>query len=73
VKIAGCTVHFVDEGCDTGPIILQKAVPVKEDDTAETLSARILAEEHKLYPKAIALFAEGRLKVEGRRVVIRNI
>jgi len=70
VKISGCTVHFVDEGIDTGPIILQKAVPVLEDDTPETLAERILKEEHKIYSEAIQLFAEGRLKVEGRRVLI---
>ncbi len=70
VKIAGCTVHFVDEGVDTGPIILQAAVPVMEDDTPETLAARILEQEHRIYPQAIQLFAEGRLKVEGRRVRI---
>lgn len=67
-KISGATVHFVDEGCDTGPIIIQAAVPVKEDDTEETLSARILEQEHKIYPQAIKLFAEGKLKIEGRRV-----
>ena len=70
VKISGATVHFVDEGCDTGPIIIQAAVPVLEDDTEETLSARILEQEHKIYPQAIKLFAEGRLKIEGRRVKI---
>lgn len=70
VKVAGCTVHFVDEGVDTGPIILQKAVHVEDDDTIETLSQRILAEEHCLYPEAIRLFSEGKLKVEGRRVLI---
>lgn len=69
-KVSGATVHFVDGGCDTGPIILQTAVPVEENDTEETLSARILEQEHKLYPRAIKLFAEGRLKVEGRRVII---
>ena len=69
-KISGCTVHFVDAGTDTGPIILQAAVPVLEDDTVETLSQRIHVEEHRLYPAAIQLFAEGRLKVEGRRVII---
>jgi len=69
-KVSGCTVHFVDSGTDTGPIILQTAVPVLEDDTEETLSQRIHAEEHKLYPAAIRLFAEGRLQVEGRRVLI---
>ena len=61
VKESGCTVHFVDEGCDTGQIILQKKVPVLPGDTEATLSARILEEEHKLYPKAIQLFAEGKL------------
>lgn len=68
VKVAGCTVHFVDEGVDTGPIILQRAVPVHEDDTVETLTARILAAEHLAYPEAIGLFAAGRLRLEGRRV-----
>jgi phosphoribosylglycinamide formyltransferase-1 len=71
VKISGATVHFVDEGCDTGPIIVQAAVPVLEDDTEETLSARILEQEHKIYPQAIELFAEGKLKLEGRRVKIQ--
>ncbi|VVB68183.1 Phosphoribosylglycinamide formyltransferase [Candidatus Norongarragalina meridionalis] len=66
-KISGCTVHFVDEECDHGPIILQKAVPVMDDDTVETLSARILEQEHKALPEAIRLFAEGKLRVEGRR------
>lgn len=70
VKISGVTVHFVDEGCDTGPIILQSAVPVLEDDTEESLSARILEEEHKLYPRAIKLLAEGKLKIEGKKVKI---
>lgn len=70
VKISGCTVHFVDEGCDTGPIILQAAVPVKEDDTLESLTERILKEEHKILPEAIRLFAEGKLKIEGRKVKI---
>lgn len=70
VKVAGCTVHFVDEGLDSGPIVLQAAVPVLEGDTEETLSARILEQEHRLYPEAIRLFAEGRLRVEGRRVRI---
>jgi phosphoribosylglycinamide formyltransferase-1 len=68
VKFSGCTVHFVDEGVDTGPIIIQAAVPVLDDDTEESLSARILKEEHRIYPEAIRLFAEGRLVVEGRRV-----
>ncbi|MBQ9698743.1 MAG: phosphoribosylglycinamide formyltransferase [Acidaminococcaceae bacterium] len=70
VKIAGCTVHFVDEGTDTGPIILQKAVPVLDDDTEETLAARILKEEHKALPEAIQLWAEGRLSIKGRKVYI---
>ena len=70
-RVSGCTVHFVEEGVDTGPIIRQAAVPVLEGDTAESLEARILAEEHRIYPEAIQLFAEGRLTVEGRRVHIR--
>lgn len=69
-KISGCTVHFVDAGTDTGPIILQSAVPILEDDTEKTLSERIHFEEHRLYPAAIKLFAEGRLTVEGRKVRI---
>ena len=68
VKVAGATVHFVDEGVDTGPVVMQAAVVVKDDDTEETLSARILTEEHRIYPEAIRLFAEGRLRLEGRRV-----
>jgi len=71
-KVAGATVHFVDDGpVDTGPIILQASVPVQPDDTEDSLSARILAEEHRLYPEAVRLFAEGRLEVVGRRVIIR--
>ncbi|MDH5739280.1 MAG: phosphoribosylglycinamide formyltransferase [Nitrospira sp.] len=69
-KLAGCTVHFVTEGVDEGPIIVQAAVPVLDEDTPETLAARILVQEHKIYPRAVQLFAEGRLKVEGRRVFI---
>ena len=72
VKISGCTVHFVDEGTDTGPIIVQAAVPVLDDDTEESLAARILREEHRIYPQAIRLFAEGRLEVRGRRVMVRG-
>ena len=68
VKFSGATVHFVDEGCDSGPIIIQAVVPVLDDDTEETLSARILEQEHKIYPEAIRLFAEGKLRLEGRRV-----
>ncbi|MCX8065169.1 MAG: phosphoribosylglycinamide formyltransferase [Candidatus Hydrogenedentes bacterium] len=70
VKITGCTVHFVDEQYDHGPIILQEAVPVFEDDTPETLAERVQAKEREIYPKAIQLFAEGRLKVEGNKVKI---
>jgi len=72
VKISGATVHFVDEGVDTGPIICQVAVPVREDDTEETLAARTLEQEHQLYPRAIRLFAEERLSIVGRRVLIRE-
>jgi phosphoribosylglycinamide formyltransferase-1 len=68
--VTGCTVHFVDEGVDSGPVILQKAVPVMDGDTEETLSGRILEQEHQLYPEAVRLIAEGRIKVEGRRVSI---
>lgn len=70
VKISGCTLHFVDEGMDTGPIIAQAAVPVMENDTADTLSARILQEEHRIYSQGVRLFCEGRLRVESGRVVI---
>ena len=69
-KVSGCTIHFVDTSVDGGPIILQKAVPVREDDTEETLAARILEQEHIFLPIAVRLFAEGRLKVDGRRVKI---
>jgi phosphoribosylglycinamide formyltransferase-1 len=71
-KVAGCTVHFVDPGTDTGPIIIQAAVPLLEGDTEETLSARIQKEEHRIYPEAIRLFAEGRLQVAGRKVLVRR-
>lgn len=70
VKVSGCTVHFVDESYDTGPIILQSVVPVEDDDTAETLAARVLVAEHKAFPRAIGLFCDGRLRIEGRRVHI---
>lgn len=70
VKFSGCTVHFVDEGMDTGPIIIQAAVPVLEDDTADTLAARILEQEHRIYPEAVRLFAEGKLVIEGRKVQV---
>jgi phosphoribosylglycinamide formyltransferase-1 len=69
-KLAGCTVHFVTEGVDEGPIIIQAAVPILDADTSETLAARILLQEHKIYPRAVQLFAEGRLQVDSRRVVI---
>jgi phosphoribosylglycinamide formyltransferase-1 len=72
VKISGCTVHFVDEGMDTGPVIIQAAVPVFQDDTEETLSERILRYEHKIYPEAIRLFSEGRIEVDERRVRIKG-
>lgn len=72
VKVTGVTVHFVDEGTDTGPIILQKAIEVKDDDTPDSLAARVLEEEHKLYPKAIKLYAEGKLLIDGRRVLIMD-
>lgn len=70
VKVSGCTVHFVDEGTDSGPIILQAAVEVKDDDTEETLAARVLEQEHIIYPQAIKLFVEGKLKLDGRKVKI---
>ena len=69
VKFSGCTVHFVDEGLDSGPIIMQAVVPVQDDDTAESLSARILKEEHRIYSEAIALVCSGRYRVEGRLVI----
>ncbi|WP_026767093.1 phosphoribosylglycinamide formyltransferase [Selenomonas ruminantium] len=70
VKVSGCTVHFVDEGTDSGPIIMQAVVPVLDDDTEETLGARVLKEEHRIYPECIRLYCEGKLKVEGRKVTI---
>ena len=72
VKFTGCTVHFVDEGVDTGPIILQAVVPIHDNDTEEDLLDRIHKEEHRIYPEAIRLFAEGRLRIEGRRVFVRE-
>jgi phosphoribosylglycinamide formyltransferase-1 len=71
-RFSGCTVHFVNEECDEGPIIIQAVVPVFPDDTGETLAARILEQEHRIYPRAIQLYAEGRLKVVGRRVVVEG-
>ncbi|ABZ85608.1 phosphoribosylglycinamide formyltransferase [Heliomicrobium modesticaldum Ice1] len=70
VRFSGCTVHFVDEGLDSGPIILQAVVPVHPDDNEDTLAARILKEEHRILPEALQLLAEGRLRIEGRRVII---
>ena len=70
VRFAGCTVHFVNEECDEGPIIIQAVVPVLATDTEETLAARILEQEHRIYPRAIQLYAEGKLHVVGRRVIV---
>jgi phosphoribosylglycinamide formyltransferase-1 len=73
VRFSGCTVHVVDEGCDTGPIVIQAVVPVAPGDTAATLAARILAQEHRIYPRAIQLFAEGRVGApQGRRLRVRG-
>ena len=72
VKFTGCTVHIVDEGMDTGPIVLQAVVPVLDDDTVETLSARILAEEHRIYSEAVGLMIKDKVRVEGRRVVLNK-
>jgi len=69
-KYSGCTVHFADEGVDTGPIIIQTVVKVKDYDTEETLTKRILAKEHKIYPEAVKLFAQGRIKLVGRKAII---
>jgi phosphoribosylglycinamide formyltransferase-1 len=70
VKISGCTTHFIDEGTDSGPIIMQKAVPVYDDDTEDTLSARILKEEHQILIESVKLFCQGKLTVKGRKVYI---
>jgi len=70
VKFSGCTVHFVDENLDAGPIVLQAIVPVRDDDTEETLAARILREEHRLYPEAIRIILSGRFRIDGRRVLL---
>ena len=72
VKVSGCTVHFVDEGVDTGPIILQRTVPVLDSDTEELLAERILKVEHELYPEALDLFSKGNIMIEGRRVYIKK-
>ena len=72
MRFSGCTVHFLDEGVDTGPIILQAVCPVYPDDSEEVLAARILKLEHQIYPRAVQLFAEGRLGIDGRRVYIKD-
>jgi phosphoribosylglycinamide formyltransferase-1 len=72
VKFTGCTVHLVNEGMDTGPIVCQAVVPVRDDDTAETLAARILQEEHRIYSEAICLLLEDKLRFEGRRVLRKD-
>jgi phosphoribosylglycinamide formyltransferase-1 len=69
VRFSGCSVHFVEAGIDSGPIVTQAAVPVLDDDTADTLAARILVEEHRIYAEAIALVLSGRYRIEGRRVI----
>ncbi len=73
VRFSGCTVHFVNEECDEGPIIIQAVVPVFPDDTEESLAARILEQEHRIYPRAIQLYSEGRLRVDGRRVLVNGL
>ncbi|MCL5677090.1 MAG: phosphoribosylglycinamide formyltransferase, partial [Firmicutes bacterium] len=72
VKVSGCTVFLVDDGLDTGPILLQAAVPVEEGDTGSSLAARILEQEHRIFPEALRLAAQGRLRLEGRRVRIEQ-
>lgn len=72
VRFTGCTVHFVDEGVDTGPIILQAVVPVYPHDDVESLTARIQEQEHRIYPEALALYAQGRIRLQGRRVIIQD-
>jgi phosphoribosylglycinamide formyltransferase-1 len=71
-KWTGCTVHFVDEGVDTGPVVCQAAVPVLDEDTPETLAARILKEEHRIYTEAICLVVEEKIRIEGRRVLLKK-
>jgi phosphoribosylglycinamide formyltransferase 1 len=73
VRFSGCTVHFVNEDCDEGPIIIQAVVPVFPDDTEESLAARILEQEHRIYPRAIQLYSEGRLRIEGRKVLVDGL
>jgi phosphoribosylglycinamide formyltransferase-1 len=72
-KFSGCTVHFVDENLDAGPIILQAAVPIRDDDTIEALSERVLKEEHRIYTEAVRIVLEGRYRMEGRRVLLTNL
>jgi phosphoribosylglycinamide formyltransferase-1 len=72
VRFSGCTVHIVDGGLDSGPIIIQAVVPVKDDDTVEALQKRILAEEHRIYPQAIQLFSEGSIEIRGRKVFVKD-
>ena len=72
VKFTGCTVHLVDEGVDTGPIVCQAVVPVLDDDTVDTLAARVLKEEHRIYSEAIRLLIEDRIRIEGRRVLLKK-
>jgi phosphoribosylglycinamide formyltransferase-1 len=73
VRFSGCTVHFVNEECDEGPIIIQSVVPVFPDDTEESLAGRILRQEHRIYPRAIQLYSEGRLRVAGRKVFVEGL
>ncbi len=73
VRFSGCTVHFVNEECDEGPIIIQAVVPVFAEDTEESLASRILEQEHRIYPRAIQLYSEGRLRIEGRKVFVEGI
>ena len=72
VKHSGCTVHFIDEGVDTGPIIIQETVKLKHSDTEDSLAKRILAKEHKIYPKAVELFAKGKIRISNRKTIIKN-
>ncbi|OGP35694.1 MAG: phosphoribosylglycinamide formyltransferase [Deltaproteobacteria bacterium GWC2_65_14] len=72
VRFSGCTVHYLDEGVDTGPVVVQAVVPVYDDDTEESLAARILVQEHRIYPMAIRLHLQGKLRIEGRRVTIEG-
>ena len=72
VKFTGCTVHFVDEGVDTGPVVAQAVVPILDEDTVETLAARILKEEHRIYTEAVCLIVEDKIRIEGRRVMLRK-